>query len=68
MGVGARPWRTEEPRWTILSLLRHFIAGHLRCPVCDTRLVSVSIGLRRALLWAVVVEEFLLVILIMRLA
>lgn len=44
------------------------VAGHLRCPVCDTRLVSVSIGLRRALLWAVVVEEFLLVILIMRLS
>ena len=40
-------------------------AGHLRCPICDTRLVSVS--LRRALLWAFVVEELLLVILIMRL-
>jgi hypothetical protein len=44
------------------------VAGHLRCPVCDTRLVSVSIGLRRALLWALVVEEFLLVMVLRRLA
>ena len=44
------------------------VAGHLRCPVCDTRLVSVSVSPRRALLWAFVVGELLLVILIMRLA
>jgi hypothetical protein len=42
------------------------VAGHLRCPLCDTRLVSVSVSLRRALLWAFVVEELLLVILLMR--
>jgi uncharacterized protein with PIN domain len=42
------------------------VAGHLRCPLCDTRLVSVSVSLRRALLWAFVVEELLLVVLLMR--
>jgi hypothetical protein len=42
------------------------VAGHLRCPLCDTRLVSVRVSLRRALLWAFVVEELLLVILLMR--
>jgi hypothetical protein len=39
------------------------VAGHLRCPLCDTRLVSVNV--RRALLWAFVVEEYLLVMVVM---
>lgn len=32
----------------------------LRCPLCDTRLVRSN--LRRALLWAFVLEEYVLVI------
>jgi hypothetical protein len=34
--------------------------GQLRCPLCDTSLVRVN--LRRVLLWALVVEEYLLVV------
>ena len=41
------------------------VAGHLRCPLCDTRLVSVQINVRRALLWALVLEEYLLVMLVL---
>jgi len=41
------------------------VAGHLRCPLCDTRLVSVRVNVRRALLWAFVVEEYLLVMVVM---
>jgi hypothetical protein len=46
------------------------VAGYLRCPLCDTRLVGVGvrINLRRVLLWAFVVEEFLLVMVLRRLA
>jgi hypothetical protein len=44
------------------------VAGHLRCPLCDTRLVGIDFNLRRALLWAFVVEEFLLVMVLRRLA
>jgi hypothetical protein len=45
------------------------VAGHLRCPLCDTRLVSDRISVRRALLWAFVMEEYLLVmVMMMRLA
>jgi hypothetical protein len=33
------------------------------CPVCGTRLVEVN--LRRTLLWALVAEEYLLVVLVM---
>jgi tRNA(Ile2) C34 agmatinyltransferase TiaS len=46
------------------------VAGQLRCPLCDTRLVGVGfkVSLRRALLWAFVVEEFLLVMVLRRLA
>jgi hypothetical protein len=40
-------------------------AGHLRCPLCDTRLVSVRVNARRALLWAFVMGEYLLVMVIM---
>jgi tRNA(Ile2) C34 agmatinyltransferase TiaS len=43
------------------------IAGQFRCPLCDTRVVSVSVSLRRALVWAFVVEGFLLVMVLMRL-
>jgi hypothetical protein len=43
------------------------VAGQFRCPLCDTRLVSVN--LRRTLLWAFIVEEYLLVMVVfMRLA
>jgi hypothetical protein len=41
------------------------VAGHLRCPLCDTRLVSVHINVRRTLLWGLVVEEYLLVMLVL---
>jgi hypothetical protein len=44
------------------------VAGNLRCPLCDTRLVGVRVNLRRVLLWAFVVEEFLLVMVLRRLA
>jgi hypothetical protein len=44
------------------------VAEHLRCPLCDTRLVGVRFNLRRVLLWAFVVEEFLLVMVLRRLA
>jgi hypothetical protein len=46
------------------------VSGQLRCPLCDTRLVGagVRVSLRRALLWAFVVEEFLLVMVLRRLA
>jgi hypothetical protein len=46
------------------------VSGQPRCPLCDTRLVSVGVrvSLRRALLWAFVVEEFLLVMVLRRLA
>lgn len=33
---------------------------HLRCPLCDTSLVRVN--LRRILLWALVAEEYLLLL------
>jgi hypothetical protein len=39
------------------------VAGHSRCPLCDTRLVSVNF--RRTLLWALVVQEYLLVMVMM---
>jgi hypothetical protein len=39
------------------------VAGHPRCPLCDTRLVSVNV--RRTLLWALVVQEYLLVMVMM---
>ena len=39
------------------------VAGELRCPLCDTRLVGVNV--RRALLWALVVEEYLLAMVVM---
>jgi hypothetical protein len=32
--------------------------GHLRCPLCSRSLVQVN--LRRTLLWALVIEEYLL--------
>ena len=35
---------------------------HLRCPLCDTSLVRVN--LRRTLLWALVVEEYLVVMML----
>jgi hypothetical protein len=41
------------------------VAGDLRCPLCDTRLVGASVNIRRALLWAFVVEEYLLVMVVM---
>jgi predicted nucleic acid-binding Zn ribbon protein len=41
------------------------VAGDLRCPLCDTRLVSANGNVRRALLWAFVVEEYLLVMVVM---
>ncbi len=41
------------------------VAGQLRCPLCDTRLVSVRLSVRRALLWAFVMEEYLLVMVMM---
>jgi hypothetical protein len=41
------------------------VAGHLRCPLCDTRLVSGRFSVRRALLWAFVMEEYLLVMVMM---
>jgi hypothetical protein len=41
------------------------VAGDLRCPLCDTRLVSANVNVRRALLWAFVVEEYLLVMVVM---
>jgi hypothetical protein len=41
------------------------VAGDPRCPLCDTRLVSASVNVRRALLWAFVVEEYLLVMVVM---
>lgn len=41
------------------------VAGHLRCPLCDTRLVSMSLNVRRTLLWALVVEEYLLLVVVM---
>jgi hypothetical protein len=46
------------------------VAGQSRCPLCDTRLASVGVGvsLRRALLWAFVVEEFVLLMVLRRLA
>ena len=34
------------------------VEGHLRCPYCSRSLVRVN--LRRTLLWALVVEEYLL--------
>jgi hypothetical protein len=34
--------------------------GQIRCPLCDTNLVRVN--LRRVLLWALVVEEYLLLV------
>jgi hypothetical protein len=37
-------------------------ADQLRCPVCDTSLVRVN--LRRSLLWALVVEEYLLLLVV----
>ena len=39
------------------------VGSELRCPLCGTRLVKVN--LRRTLLWAVVVEEYLLVCLVL---
>jgi hypothetical protein len=39
------------------------VAGQFSCPLCDTRLVSVN--LRRTLLWAFIVEEYLLVMVVM---
>ncbi len=48
------------------------VLGQSRCPLCDTRLTGVSVGvrvsLRRALLWAFVVEELLLVMVLKRFA
>lgn len=46
------------------------VAGQVRCPLCDTRLASagVKVSLRRALLWAFVVEEFVLLMVLRRLA
>jgi tRNA(Ile2) C34 agmatinyltransferase TiaS len=46
------------------------VAGQFRCPLCDTRLASVGVrvSLRRALLWAFVVEEFVLLMVLRRLA
>ena len=44
------------------------VAGQFRCPLCDTRLVSLGVNVRRVLLWAFVVEEYLLVIVMMRFA
>lgn len=41
------------------------VAGHLRCPLCDTRLVSARLNVRRTLLWAFVVEEYLLLMVVM---
>jgi hypothetical protein len=41
------------------------VAGQLRCPLCDTRLVGVRVNVRRALLWALVMEEYLLVMVMM---
>ena len=37
-------------------------AGQLRCPVCDTSMVRVN--LRRSLLWALVLEEYLLLLVV----
>jgi hypothetical protein len=39
------------------------VAGQFRCPLCDTRLMSVN--LRRTLLWAFIVEEYLLVMVVL---
>jgi hypothetical protein len=39
------------------------VGGQLRCPLCDASLVRVN--LRRTLLWALVVEEYLFVIAMM---
>jgi hypothetical protein len=39
------------------------VAGQFRCPLCDTRLVSVN--LRRTLLWAFIVEEYVLVMVVL---
>jgi hypothetical protein len=36
------------------------VGDQLRCPLCDTRLVRVN--LRRTLLWALVAEEYFLVL------
>jgi hypothetical protein len=43
------------------------VADDVRCPLCDTRLVGVGlrVNLRRALLWALVVEEYVLLGLVM---
>lgn len=41
------------------------VASDLRCPLCDTRLVGVRVNARRALLWAVVVGEYLVVMVVM---
>jgi hypothetical protein len=34
------------------------VGDEIRCPLCDTRLIQVN--LRRALLWAIVMEEYFL--------
>jgi hypothetical protein len=43
------------------------VSDEVRCPLCDTRLVSLALNfnVRRTLLWALVVEEYVLVVLVM---
>jgi uncharacterized paraquat-inducible protein A len=47
----------------VCSYCRISVPSDASCPVCGTRLVTVN--LRRTLLWALVAEEYLLVVAVM---